>query len=87
MAEDITELAKVMGFKEYGLIGHSFGAFVALQHGVDFPGLAKYIVIVAGASSGKEIQEFLNSNFSKIPLQLRERVQQAQIGLDRKSVV
>ncbi len=85
MAEDITELAKVMGFKEYGLIGHSFGAFVALQHGVDFPGLAKYIVIVSGASSGKEIQEFLNSNFSKIPLQLRERVQQAQIGLQESN--
>lgn len=83
MAQDIVEIAKHLGYGEYGLVGHSFGAFVALQHGVDFPGVAKYIVLIAGASSGKEVLEYTALNYAKIPSKLVNRVQKAQINLEK----
>src|SRR5215207_6664973 len=32
MADDLTELAAAMGFERYATLGHSYCAFVALQH-------------------------------------------------------
>ena len=37
MAADLSELAEAMGFRRYATLGHSYGAFVALQHAVDRP--------------------------------------------------
>ena len=40
MALDVSELAASLGLRQYAVLGHSFGAFVALQHAVDYPGAA-----------------------------------------------
>ena len=35
-AQDVIMLARSLGLDRYGVLGHSYGAFVALQHGVDY---------------------------------------------------
>ena len=40
MAQDVGELADALGLARYAVLGHSYGAFVALQHAADFPGQA-----------------------------------------------
>jgi len=37
-ARDVDALATALGLERYVVLGHSFGAFIALQHAVDFPG-------------------------------------------------
>src|SRR6476659_4580884 len=37
-AADVEELAQALELERYAVLGHSFGAFIALQHAVDFPG-------------------------------------------------
>jgi pimeloyl-ACP methyl ester carboxylesterase len=39
-AADVARLAEAMGLTGYTLLGHSFGARIALQHSVDHPGRA-----------------------------------------------
>ena len=51
MARDISALAAAMGLKRYAVLGHSFGAFVALQHAVDVPGAAAATIISSGLPS------------------------------------
>jgi len=38
MAEDVVKLADALKLVEYVVLGHSYGALVALQNAVDFPG-------------------------------------------------
>jgi proline-specific peptidase len=49
-AADIAGLAEAMELDRYTLLGHSFGARVALQHAVDFPGHAAAIVCSGGVA-------------------------------------
>ena len=51
MADDVSRLAAVMGMTEYAVLGHSFGAFVALQHACDAPGAALGTIVSAGLPS------------------------------------
>ena len=37
MAADIEGLAQTLELERFAVLGHSFGAFVALQHAVDYP--------------------------------------------------
>ena len=52
-AKDVGLLARAMGLREYAVLGHSFGQFVALQHAVDFPKTAQTII-----SSGEEVSSY-----------------------------
>lgn len=54
MALDVTSLAKAMGLTRYAVLGHSYGAFVALENAVDLPAAALTIV-----SSGIPSARFL----------------------------
>lgn len=81
MATDIVELAEVLGLEEYGIVGHSFGAFVAMQHAVDYPGVAKYIVFIAGTDSATDLLKHLQENRSKLPEKLLERINKAKFDL------
>jgi pimeloyl-ACP methyl ester carboxylesterase len=45
MARDVGALARALGLEQYAVLGHSFGAFVALQHAVDFPGQAAQTIV------------------------------------------
>jgi proline iminopeptidase len=42
-----------MALERYAVLGHSFGAFVALQHAVDFPGRPAASVISSGIPSAR----------------------------------
>jgi proline iminopeptidase len=47
-AADVARLAEAMGLAGYTLLGHSFGARIALQHAVDHPGRAARVVCSGG---------------------------------------
>lgn len=49
-ATDIVRLAEALRLDEYTVLGHSFGARVALQHAVDHPGHAARVVCSGGVS-------------------------------------
>jgi proline iminopeptidase len=51
MAQDVVSLAKSMRLGEYAILGHSYGALVALQNAVDFPGEACCSIISSGFPS------------------------------------
>lgn len=74
MVADVTDLAESLGLSSYAVLGHSFGAFVALQHAVDFPGAARGTVVSAGVASARWLDGVENALASFEPLSLRERV-------------
>lgn len=51
MAKDVVSLAEAMKIEEYAVMGHSYGAFVALQNAVDFPGAAAMTIVSGGVPS------------------------------------
>jgi pimeloyl-ACP methyl ester carboxylesterase len=74
MAADIESLAETLELERYAVLGHSFGAFVALQHAVDFPGRPVASIISAGVPSARflaHVQECLET-FE--PEELRDQV-------------
>ena len=74
MAKDLTLLASAMGLKKYVVLGHSYGAFVALQNAVDFPGAASHTIVSSGLPSAKYL-EAVWKNLEKFePVELREQV-------------
>lgn len=48
MAQDVSDLARSLRLERYAVLGHSYGAFVALQHAVDFPGQAAATIVSGG---------------------------------------
>ena len=74
-AEDVTKLAAALELEHYAVLGHSFGAMIALTHAVRFGDASHYVISDGTASftkSGKEIQDNL-AVFQ--PQELRERSQ------------
>src|SRR3954467_13466471 len=55
-ARDVDALATALGLERYAVLGHSFGAFVRLQHAVDFPGRPAGTIV----SSGRPSERFLD---------------------------
>lgn len=53
MAKDVASLADAMELERYAVLGHSYGAFVALQNAVDYPGYASQTIISSGLPSTK----------------------------------
>lgn len=51
MAQDVTMLALAMGLSRYAVFGHSYGAFVTLQHAIDYPGQATASIVCCGVPS------------------------------------
>jgi proline iminopeptidase len=50
-AQDVIMLARTMKLSSYGVLGHSYGAFVALQNAVDFPDMAAQTIVSCGVAS------------------------------------
>jgi proline iminopeptidase len=50
-ASDVSAVAAAIGVEDYAVLGHSYGAFVALQHCADAPGAAVATVASSGAPS------------------------------------
>lgn len=53
MAQDVIMLARAMGLERYAVLGHSHGAFVALQNAIDYPGMAAGTIVSCGVASSR----------------------------------
>ena len=73
-AQDVVMLARALGLDRYAVLGHSFGAFVALQAAVDFPGTAAATVISSGVPSARFLEHVDDDLRAFEPVALRERV-------------
>ena len=75
MASDVSALASALGFDRYGVLGHSYGAFVALQHAVDHPGDAARTIVSSGLPSSRYLDQ-VDANLAAFePAEMRDRVQ------------
>jgi proline-specific peptidase len=73
-ARDVSAVAASLGARRYVVLGHSFGAFVALQHAADFPGAAVATIVSSGVPSTRFL-EAVDAGLAVFePEDLREQV-------------
>jgi len=77
MAADVSELAEAMSFERYATLGHSYGAFVVLQHAVDQPGHAAATIVSSGAPAVRWLGAVEENLAAFEPVELREQVTQS----------
>jgi len=73
-AQDVVMLARAMRLDRYAVLGHSFGAFVALQNAVDYPGSASATIISGGIPSMRFLDHVEENLRAFEPADLREQV-------------
>lgn len=75
MSRDVISLAGALGLPRYAVLGHSFGAFVALQHAVNGgPGSASQVIVSSGLPSSSYLAA-VNKNLESFePIELRDQV-------------
>jgi proline-specific peptidase len=74
LAADVDALAATLGLEHYAVLGHSFGAFVALQHAVDFAGRPVASIVSAGVPAASYL-DAVDENLARFePESLREQV-------------
>jgi proline iminopeptidase len=73
-ALDVTKLAEALGLREYAVLGHSFGSFVALAHAIEQGGASHYVLSGCTASFTKTAPEIQRNLATFEPVELRERV-------------
>ena len=74
-AKDVSLLAQALGLVDYAVLGHSYGAFVALQHAVDFPGQAAQTIVSHGVASSEMLMSHVQHELANFqPLALRQQV-------------
>jgi proline iminopeptidase len=75
MAADVTALAAALGLDRYAVLGHSFGAIVAVQHAVDFSGQPVATIVSSGVASDRTLMSTVEANLAAFePVALREVV-------------
>ncbi len=74
MAEDVVSLGRALALGAYTVLGHSYGAFVALQNAVDFPGMAAQTIVSGGIPSARFMAAVEKNLASFEPQDLREQV-------------
>jgi proline-specific peptidase len=75
MAADVAALAAALELDRYAVLGHSFGAMVAVQHAVDFSGQPVATIVSSGVPSERFLMEFVEGNLKRFePVELREQV-------------
>jgi proline iminopeptidase len=74
-AADIEALAAALGLERYAVLGHSFGAFIALQHAVDFPGRPVATIVSSGIPDMRFLEGVEHELETFEPIELREQVQ------------
>src|SRR4051812_28993262 len=73
MAADVSGLAAALELDRYAVLGHSFGAMVALQHAVDFSGRPVATIVSSGVPSERFLMSFVEENLATFePVELRE---------------
>lgn len=74
MAGDVVSLAEAMGLDRYAVLGHSYGAMVALQSAVDFPGHAAQTIVSSGVPSARWLEQVEHHLQTFEPAELRDQV-------------
>jgi proline iminopeptidase len=74
MGADVDALAHSLELDGYAVLGHSYGAFVALQNAVDFPGAAERTIVSCGLPSARFLGELEATLAAFEPVELRESV-------------
>ncbi|MBI3648516.1 MAG: alpha/beta fold hydrolase [Actinobacteria bacterium] len=75
MAQDVIMLARALDLERYAVLGHSFGALVALQNAVDYPGMAAQAIVSGGVPSMRWLAQAVESNLAAFePEDLRRQV-------------
>jgi proline iminopeptidase len=76
MAQDVIMLARALGLDRYAVLGHSYGAFVALQNAIDYPGMASMTIVSGGVASMRWLNDTVERSLEALePPDLRERVE------------
>ncbi len=73
-AADVEALAAAMGLDRYAVLGHSYGAFLALQHAVDFPGRPAATIVSSGLPDARYLEGVQRELEAFQPVELREQV-------------
>lgn len=74
-AKDVSLLAKAIGLDKFAVLGHSYGAFVALQHAVDFPGQAAQTIVSSGVPGSRFLMSYVEQQLANFePKELRQQV-------------
>ncbi len=73
-ASDVSAVAAALGLEEYAVLGHSYGAFIALQHLADAPGAAAATIVSSGVPSMRFLAEVEKGLAVFEPADLREQV-------------
>lgn len=74
MAQDVIMLARALRLERYAVLGHSYGAFVALQNAVDYPGMAAQTIVSSGLQSARYLDAVERNLAAFEPVSLREQV-------------
>ena len=74
MAQDVIMLARALRLDRYAVLGHSYGALVALQNAVDYPGMATQTIVSGGFPSMKYLEGLEAALNVFEPVELREQV-------------
>jgi proline iminopeptidase len=75
MAQDVSDLAASLGVRDgYAALGHSYGAFVVLQHAVDHPGEPRCTIVSAGIAAARWLEGVDRQLATFEPAELREQV-------------
>src|SRR5262249_33947073 len=74
MAADVTALAGTLQLGRYAVLGHSYGAFVALQNAIDSPGMAAQTIVSSGIPSSHYLDAVEKNLAPFEPEELRERI-------------
>ena len=75
MAQDVSDLAESVGVRGgYATLGHSYGAFLVLQHAVDHPHEPRGTIVSAGMADARWLQEVERQLAAFEPVELRNQV-------------
>jgi proline iminopeptidase len=74
MGQDVIMLALALRLRRYAVLGHSYGAFVALQNAVDYPGQAVATIVSGGVPSVRFLEGVGAALETFEPVELREQV-------------
>jgi proline iminopeptidase len=74
-AADVEALAAALGLERYAVLGHSYGALIALQHAVDFAGRPVATVVSSGFPDVRFLEHVERELETFEPIELREQVQ------------
>jgi proline-specific peptidase len=74
-AADIEAMVGALGLGRYAVLGHSYGAFIALQHAVEFPGRPAATIVSSGIADARFLAHVADELAAFEPVELREQVQ------------